>query len=85
MVARQQHQQAGPWVAGEEEEDEAHQGLQGGKRTHVPMGEGGTGAAESTCWDPAYSMMKITGISVIAEPGVLVEEEKMAGLWPMAQ
>lgn len=34
---------------------------------------------------PAYSMMKITGISVIAEPGVLVEEEKMAGLWPMAQ
>lgn len=53
MVARQQHQQAGPWVAGEEEEDEAHQGLQGGKRTHVPTGEGGTGAAESTCWDPS--------------------------------
>lgn len=33
---------------------------------------------------PACSMMKITGISVIAQPSVLVEEEKMAGPWPMA-
>lgn len=31
---------------------------------------------------PACSMMKITGISVIAEPGVLVESENTAGLWP---
>lgn len=34
---------------------------------------------------PACSMMKITGISVIAECSVLVEEEKMAGPWTMAQ
>lgn len=34
---------------------------------------------------PACSMTKITGISVIAEPTVLVEEEKTAGPWPMAQ
>lgn len=33
---------------------------------------------------PACSMMKITEILVIAEPGVLVESEDMAGLWPMA-
>lgn len=39
----------GAW---EEEEDGAHQGLQGGK-THVSMGEGGTRAAKSIWQDPS--------------------------------
>lgn len=70
-VARQQHQQTGLWVADEEEEEDA---------AHIGREEELTFPWERELWEllslslshgiPACSIIKVTGISAIAEPSV---------------
>lgn len=85
MVARQQHQQAGLWVADEGEEEDA---------AHICREEELTFPWEREVWElpslclsdgiPACSIMKVTGISEIADR-CLEGKKKMPGACCMAE